>query len=53
MKDTRRFICIDLKKIAVAAVMAGATWLSCRIGIGDALLVIIPAGLAILVGEEQ
>ena len=44
---------IDLKKLAVIGVMAASTWIACKTGMGDALLFIIPGGLAILFGKEQ
>ena len=44
---------IDLKKLAVIGVMVASTWIACKTGMGDALLVIIPSGLAILFGKEK
>lgn len=44
---------IDLKKLAVVGVMAASTWIACKTGMGDALLFIIPGGLALLFGKEQ
>ena len=41
---------IDLKKIAVVAMMVLCTWLACKCGEGETLLFIIPAGLAYLTG---
>ena len=43
---------IDLKKIAIACVMALSIWLACKIGVGDALVFIIPCGIAALVSKE-
>lgn len=44
---------IDLKKLAVIGVMAASTLIACKTGMGDALLVIIPSGLALLFGKEN
>ena len=43
---------INLKKLAIIAVMALATYIGCRTGMGDALVVIIPAGLYGLASKE-
>lgn len=43
---------INLKKLAIIAGMALATYIGCRTGMGDALLVIIPAGLYGLASKE-
>ena len=43
---------INLKKLAIVAGMVLATYVSCKTGMGDALLFIIPAGLACLVSGE-
>lgn len=43
---------INLKKLAIIAGMALATYIGCRTGMGDALVVIIPAGLYGLFGKE-
>ena len=43
---------IDLKKIAIAGVMAFSVWLACKIGNGDVLLAIIPAGIYGLFSKE-
>ena len=43
---------INLKKLAIIAGMALATYIGCRTGIGDALVVIIPAGLYGLASKE-
>lgn len=43
---------INLKKLAIIAGMALATYIGCRTGMGDALVVIIPAGLYGLVSKE-
>lgn len=53
MKDGRIAIEIDMKKLAVIGVMAASTWIACKTGMGDALLVIIPSGLALLFGKEK
>lgn len=53
MRDGKIAIEIDLKKLAVIGAMAVSTWIACKTGMGDALLVIIPGGLAILIGKEQ
>lgn len=44
---------VDLRKLAVIGVMAISTWIACKTGMGDALLFIIPGGIAILFGKEQ
>lgn len=43
---------IDLKKLLIAGVMALSVWLACNTGLGDALLVIIPAGIYGLLSKE-
>lgn len=43
---------IDLKKLLIAGVMALSVWLACKIGVGDALVFIIPCGIAALVSKE-
>lgn len=43
---------INLKKLAIIAGMALATYIGCRTGMGDALVVIIPAGLYGLFSKE-
>lgn len=43
---------INLKKLAIIAGMALATYIGCRTGMGDALVVIIPAGLYGLISKE-
>ncbi|MBO6078272.1 MAG: hypothetical protein J6P66_05910 [Bacteroidaceae bacterium] len=43
---------INLKKLAIIAGMVLATYIGCRTGMGDALVVIIPAGLYGLVSKE-
>lgn len=53
MRDGKIAIEIDLKKLGIIAGMALATYIGCRTGMGDALLVIIPGGIAILIGKEQ
>lgn len=42
----------DLKKILIAALMALCIWVSCKTGMGDALLFIIPAGMYGLFSKE-
>ena len=43
---------INLKKLAIIAGMALATYIGCSTGIGDALVVIIPSGLYGLASKE-
>ena len=43
---------INLKKLAIIAGMALATYIGCRTGMGDAMVVIIPAGLYGLASKE-
>lgn len=43
---------INLKKLAIIAGMALATYIGCRTGMGDALVVILPAGLYGLASKE-
>ena len=43
---------INMKKLAIIAGMALATYIGCRTGMGDALVVIIPAGLYGLASKE-
>lgn len=43
---------IDLKKVAVAALMVVSTIIGCKTGMGDALIVIIPCGLACIASKE-
>lgn len=43
---------INLKKLAIIAGMALATYIGCLTGMGDALVVIIPAGLYGLASKE-
>ena len=43
---------INLKKLAIIEGMALATYIGCRTGMGDALVVIIPAGLYGLASKE-
>lgn len=52
MKDWKVAIEIDLKKVMIVGVMAASTMLACATGMGDALLVIIPAGIACLISKE-
>lgn len=50
MRDGKIAIEIDLKKIMVIAGMVLSTWLASVCGQGEALMIIIPAGLAYLAG---
>lgn len=43
---------IDVKKILITGLMVLSAVISCKTGLGDALLVIIPAGLACLASKE-
>lgn len=43
---------INLKKLAIIAGMALATYIGCRTGMGDALVVVLPAGLYGLASKE-
>ena len=55
MKEAWRngiFVSLNMKKLAIVGMMVFAAWLSCKTGMGDALLVIIPCGLACLVSKE-
>lgn len=52
MKDGKIAIEINIKKIAIIAGMVLSTYVGCKTGMGDALLFIIPAGLACLVSKE-
>ena len=52
MDKYRVTIEINLKKLAIIAGMALATYIGCRTGMGDALVVIIPAGLYGLASKE-
>ena len=52
MGQYRVTIEINLKKLAIIAGMALATYIGCRTGMGDALVVIIPAGLYGLASKE-
>lgn len=53
MRDGKIAIEIDLKKLGLMAMLAVATALALYAGMGDTLLVIIPAGLACLIGKEE
>lgn len=44
---------INLKKVAVAALVVVSTIIGCKTGMGDALVVIIPAGLAYIASKEE
>lgn len=37
---------IDLKKMAIAGVMALSVWLAIKIGCADCLFLVVPAGIA-------
>lgn len=55
MKEAWRsgfYVSVSVKKLAMVGVMVLASWLSCKTGMGDALLFIIPCGLACLVSKE-
>ena len=55
MNDGWRFnltVTFNVKKMLIAAVMIFSVWLSCKIGVGDALLFIIPCGIAALISKE-
>lgn len=43
---------INLKKLGIVALMVASTIIGCVTGMGDALLVIIPAGIACLASKE-
>lgn len=43
---------IDLKKIVIAGAMAISIWMACKIGAGDVLLFIVPAGMYGLISKE-
>lgn len=51
MRDGKITIEIDLKKVGIVALMAAATALACKTGMGDALLFIVPGGLACMTGK--
>jgi len=53
MRDGKIAVEIDLKKIGVVALMAVATWLGIKCGEGETLLLIIPAGVAYVMGKEE
>ena len=53
MRDGKIAIEIDVKKVLIVAVMGASTMLACATGMGDALLVIVPAGLACLFSKED
>lgn len=53
MKNGKIAIEINLKKMAMAAMMAVSTIIACKTGMGDALVVIIPAGLAYIANKEE
>lgn len=52
MRDGKIAIEIDLKKLAIIAVMALATYLGIISGEGETLMLIIPAGLYWIVKGE-
>lgn len=53
MRDGKIAIEIDLKKLGIIAGMALATYLGIVSGEGETLLLIIPAGVACLIGKEE
>lgn len=53
MKNGKIAIEIDLKKMAVAVLVVVSTIIGCKTGMGDALVVIIPAGLAYIASKEE
>ena len=52
MRDGKIAIEVNIKKLAIVAGMTLATVIGCKTGMGDALMIIIPAGLYGLVSEE-
>ena len=53
MKDWKVAIEIDLRKVLLAAVLAGSVALAVYADMTDTLLVIVPAGLACMFGKER
>ena len=51
MKNGKIAIEIDLKKMAMAVLVVVSTIIGCKTGMGDALLFIIPGGLACLMSK--
>ena len=45
-------VTLNVKKMLIAAAMAFSVWLACKIGVGESLLVIIPAGIYGLFSKE-
>lgn len=43
---------IDFRKVLIATGMALSTWVACKTGMGDALIVILPAGFGCLMSKE-
>lgn len=55
MNDGWRYnltVTLNVKKMLISAAMVFSVWLSCKIGVGDALLFIIPCGIAALISKE-
>lgn len=55
MSDGWRYnltVTLNVKKMLIAAAMVFSVWLACKIGVGDALVFIIPCGIAALVSKE-
>ena len=44
---------INLKKVAMAVLVVVSTIIGCKTGMGDALVVIIPAGLDYIASKEE
>ena len=53
MKDWKIAVEIDLGKVLAVVGMAVSVWLASICGEGEALLIIIPAGIAYLFGKEK
>lgn len=51
MENGRITVEIDLKKLGIVALMAAAIVIACKTGMGDALLFIVPGGLACLMSK--
>lgn len=52
MKDWRIVVEVNLKKVLIAACIVLSVVLACKIGAGDVLLFIVPAGVACLISKE-
>lgn len=55
MNDGWRYnltVTLNVKKMLIAAAMVFSVWLACKIGNGDVLLAIIPAGIYGLFSKE-